>query len=122
MSTNAKCICPMGGDRPCPANCLLRIWHSLPMDQRTKERRRPMVEQLAKQRYTQDAIAIQLSVDQATISRDLETLCTVHNVKGQGKDTLGRKRSTGRPKGSKQSRRGNVAPKHDKARAVVRPL
>jgi hypothetical protein len=30
-------------------------------------------------------------------ARDLETLGTLPNVKGQGKDTLGRKRSTGRP-------------------------
>ena len=36
-----------------------------------------------------------------TVGRDLETLSIVDNVKGQGKDTLGRKKSTGRPKSSK---------------------
>src|SRR6516164_1129831 len=95
-----KCVCPMGGDRTCPDNCFLAAWYSVPEDQRTAERRRPIVEQLAKQGYTQQAIAMQLGVDQATISRDFPTLCIVHNVKGQGKDTLGRTRSTGRPKGS----------------------
>jgi len=63
------------------------------------ERRRPIVEQLAKQGYTQGAIAIQLGVSQNTIHHDLETLSIIDNVKGEGKDTLGRKRSTGRPKG-----------------------
>jgi hypothetical protein len=41
-----------------------------------------------------DAIATQLSVDQRTVGRDLETLGTLPNVKGQGKDTRGRKKST----------------------------
>jgi len=31
---------------------------------------------------------MQLSVDQRTVGRDLETLGTLPNVKGQGKDTL----------------------------------
>src|SRR5262249_10360919 len=103
-----KCVCPMGGDRTCPDNCLLAVWHGMPEDQRTKERRRPIVEQLAKQGYTQQAMATQLGVDQKTISRDLETLGILPNVKGQGKDTRGRKRSTGRPKGS-GGRRGTSA-------------
>jgi transcriptional regulator with XRE-family HTH domain len=100
-----KCICPMGGDRVCPDNCFIAAWHSLPPDQKTKERRRPVVEQLAKQGYTQEAIAMQLGVSQKTISNDIETLVTLTNVKGQGKDTRGRKKSTGRPKGSKKRER-----------------
>ena len=90
-----KCVCPMGGDRTCPDNCIIAAWYELPEDQRTKERRRPLVEQLAKQAYTQEAIARQLGVSQMTISRDIETLNIVFNVKGQGKDTRGRKKSTG---------------------------
>lgn len=93
-----KCVCPMGGDRTCPDDCFIAVWHNLPDDQKTKERRRPIVEALAKQGYVQAAIAMQLGVSQDTVSRDIATLTTVVNVKGQGKDTLGRKRSTGRPK------------------------
>jgi IS30 family transposase len=69
------------------------VWHSLPLDQKTKERRRPKVEALAKQGYTQEAIAMQLGVSQKTISNDFQTLVTATNVKGQGKDTLGRKKA-----------------------------
>src|SRR5215475_7013379 len=107
-----KCVCPMGGDRTCPDNCLLAVWHGMPEDQRTKERRRPLVEQLAKQGYTQDAIVTQLGVSVMTISRDIETFNTLLNVKGQGKDTLGRKKSTGRPRKNKlqPKRRKNVSP------------
>jgi transcriptional regulator with XRE-family HTH domain len=95
----------MGGNRTCPDNCLLAAWYGLPEDQRSKERRRPIVAALAKQGYTQDAIAMQLGVSQYTVSKDLETLLVTNNVKGQGKDTRGRKRSTGRPKGSKRASR-----------------
>jgi transposase len=118
-----KCVCPMGGNRTCPDNCLIAVWYRMPEDQRTKERRRPIVETLRKQGYTQEAIAMQLGVSQKTISNDIETLVTVTNVKGQGKDTLGRKRSTGRPQGSKaprQSTRGRDTPKLDQAREIVR--
>ena len=104
-----KCVCPMGGDRTCPDNCLIAVWHSLPEDQRTKDRRRPMVEALAKQGYTQEAIGIQLGVSHQTIGRDLETLSIVDNVKGQGRDTRGRKKSTGRPKGGRKERIKNTA-------------
>lgn len=111
-----KCVCPMGGDRTCPNDCLMAVWHSLPDDQKTPERRRPIVEQYAKQGYTQEVIAMQLGVGQKTVSRDLETLVAATNVKGQGKDTLGRKKSPGRPKGSK----GHNAPKrHYKEQDIV---
>jgi len=112
-----KCICPMGGDRTCPDNCLWATWHKLPDDQKTKERRLPIIEQLAKQGYTQDAIAMQLGVSQNTIHHDLETLSMIDNVKGQGKDTRGRKRSTGRP-----SRRNVQKPKQDAVQAAVDEL
>jgi predicted transcriptional regulator len=109
----------MGGDRTCPDNCFLAAWYSVPEDQRTAERRRPIVEQLAKQGYTQQAIAMQLGVDQATISRDFTTLCIVHNVQSEeNKDTLGRTRSTGRPKKSSKRKRP-AATKRDMARPEV---
>jgi len=95
---------------------LIAVWHSTPIDQRTKERRRPLVEQLAKQGYTQEAIAIQLGVSQQVISKDYATLLLGGNVKGQGKDTRGRKKSTGRPK----SRRGEQTPITDQAREIIR--
>lgn len=98
-----RCVCPMGGDRTCPDNCLIAAWHGLPDDQRTKARRLPLVEALAKQGYTQQAIAMQLGVSQKTISNDLVTLVTVTNVKGQGKDTKGRKKSTGRRRSRRQT-------------------
>jgi transposase len=107
----------MGGDRTCPDNCFLAAWYGMPEDQRTAQRRRPIVEKLAKQGYTQDAIAMQLGVDQRTVGRDLETLGTLPNVKGHGKDTLGRTRSTGRPKGSSNRKPETRAttPAQDKA-------
>ena len=107
-----KCVCPMGGDRTCPDNCLVGAWHGLPDDQKTKMRRRPIVEVLAKQGYTQETIALQLGVSQPTVQRDLDGLFTVnkpHRPKG------------GRPKGSKRvNTRGRATPKLDKARAIVR--
>jgi IS30 family transposase len=87
----------MGGDRTCPDDCLIGAWHSLPDDQKTLTRRRPIVEQLRKQGYSQEVIATQLGVDQATISRDLEALCIVHNAASPRKDKLGRP-NTGRPR------------------------
>lgn len=113
-----KCICPSGGNRVCPDNCLWATWHKLPDDQKTKERRRPIVKVLREQGYTQEAIALQLGVSHQTVGRDIETLSMMDNVKGQGKDTLGRKRSTGRPKntrkpGEKQKQRSINAKPED---------
>lgn len=99
-----KCICPSGGNRECPDDCFIAVWHTLPDDQKTKARRQPIVGALAKQGYTQEAIALQLGVSHQTVGRDLATLSIVDNVKGQGKDTRGRKKSTGRPKGSGTNR------------------
>jgi hypothetical protein len=115
-----KCVCPMGGDRTCPDDCLIAVWHNLAEDQRTKDRRRPMVETLRKQGYTQDAIAMQLGVTQQTISNDLKTLQIVCNVEERGKDTLGRKRSTGRPKSTtRPERRKNTSATAEAAALLV---
>lgn len=59
---------------------------------------------------------MQLGVSQNTIHHDIETLSTVDNVKGQGKDTRGRKRSTGRPKGTTKTR---TAPTPDNAQRIA---
>jgi hypothetical protein len=108
----------MGGDRVCPDDCLLAAWHSLPDDQKTPARRRPIVEQLAKQGYTQEAIATQLGVSQKTVSNDLQTLVTTTNV-DRGKDTRGRKKSTGRPKGSKKRQAPKPHPRELEAVALA---
>lgn len=56
--------------------------------------------------WSQDKIAEALQVDQATVSRTLGTLCTPHNAGGL--DTLGRKKSPGRPKGKSAAERLKV--------------
>lgn len=88
----------MGGDRTCPDNCLIAVWHSLPEDQRTKQRRRPIVETLAKQGYTESAIAIQLGVSHQTIGRDLNEF--VHDGQTQPRASKRGRKNEGRPKGS----------------------
>ena len=58
-----KCVCPMGGDRTCPDDCLLAVWANLPTNDR-KTRRKPIAEQLYKQGFTMEQIATQLGVSQ----------------------------------------------------------
>ena len=107
-----KCVCPMGGDRACPDDCPLAVWENLPPPARTKEQRRPIVARLQKEGFSQDRIATQLHVTQQTISNDFKTLQIACNVEERGKDTLGRKKSTGRPKENKLNpeRRKNMSP------------
>ena len=62
--------------------------------------RQPIAERLYRQGFTMEAIARQLGVSQGTISGDLATLSETINVEERGMDTRGRKKSTGRPKGS----------------------
>lgn len=68
-----KCVCPMGGDRTCPDDCLLAVWANLPATDR-KTRRKPIAVQLYKQGFTQEQIATQLGVSHQTIGRDIEGL------------------------------------------------
>lgn len=101
-----KCVCPMGGDRTCPDDCLLAVWANMPPSDR-KTRRKSIAEQLFKQGFTQDQIATQLGVGQKTISRDLESLVIV---------TKPARPKGGRPKGSKR----HSAPKrHYKETEIV---
>src|SRR4051812_47304391 len=101
-----RCVCPMGGDRTCPDDCLIAAWHSLPDDQKTKARRVPIVEALAKQGYTQEAIAIQLGVSQYTISMDLRNLLVTNKLKPAKTST--NPKGAGRPKGATARRKNTT--------------
>jgi transposase len=92
----------------------MAVWHSLPDDQKTPARRRPIVEQYNKQGYTQEVIAMQLGVSQATITRDLGNLFSVNKLKHT--KTASNPKGAGRPKGSK----GHGTPKrHYQADDIV---
>ena len=113
-----KCVCPMGGDRDCPGDCTYVKWAALSKSDQ-KAQRRMFVAELHAKKYSQEQIGRMLDVAQKTVSRDLETLVTVTNVQtDRGTDTLGRKKSTGRPKENKlnPNRRKNTSP-HAKAAA-----
>ena len=56
-----KCVCPMGGDRACPDDCLLAVWANMPPDDR-KTQRKSIAEKLYKQNFTMEQIATQLGV------------------------------------------------------------
>jgi DeoR/GlpR family transcriptional regulator of sugar metabolism len=71
-----------------------------------KAQRKQRAETLFKQGFSQEQIAVLFGVSQSTIRDDLATLVETTNVKGQGKDTLGRKKSTGRPRNSGTKRAG----------------
>jgi hypothetical protein len=62
-------------------------------------KRKPIAERLYRQGFTMETIATQLGVHHSQIVRDLKDICGDRtNVKDRGTDTLGRKKSTGRPK------------------------
>jgi hypothetical protein len=108
----------MGGDRTCPNDCPLAIWQGLSPDDR-KAKRKPIAERLYQQGHTMEAIATQLGVTHKTISLDLKDICTSGtNVSDRGTDTLGRKKSSGRPKGSTKPRRKITDPHKDKIVAM----
>lgn len=90
-----------------PENCPLTAWAALSPSER-KLQRQPLARKLYGQGFSPENIASQFGVDARTIYRDLETFDSVSNVKGDGKDTLGRKKSTGRPKGSKARRKNEL--------------
>ena len=97
-----KCVCPMGGDRTCPDDCLLAVWANLPADDR-KARRKPIAEQLYKQGFTMEQIATQLGVTHATISNDLREFVSDLQIKKPSK-TATNPKGAGRPKGKRQTR------------------
>jgi hypothetical protein len=73
------------------------MWADMSPDDR-KAQRKPVAEKLYRQGFTMEAIATQLAVDQATISRDLSNLCSVHKLKPA--KTASNPKGAGRPKGS----------------------
>lgn len=90
-----KCVCPMGGDRTCPDDCLLALWANMPPADR-KAQRKPIAEKLYKQNFTMEQIATQLGVTTWTISKDLKEFSPeVKTSRPKG----------GRPKGSKPKRK-----------------
>jgi hypothetical protein len=84
-----------------PENCPLTAWTALSPNAR-KVKRQALAEQLYRQGFTMEQIGTQFGVSEKTISKDLEHYTSGYNVKGQGKDTLGRQKSPGRPKDSKK--------------------
>jgi IS30 family transposase len=117
-----KCVCPMGGDRTCPDDCVLSVWANLAPTDR-KAQRKPIAEQLYKQGFTMESIATQLGVNHGTISRDLREFVHDAQIKKPAK-TASNPKGAGRPKGKKsESRRGEMpAPVTKQAREIVRPL
>jgi hypothetical protein len=101
-----KCVCPMGGDRTCPDNCLLAKWWQLSPAERTEQYRKPMAEKLYSQGYTMEAIATQLGVGTKTISRDLENFVIV--TKSKPAKTARNPKGAGRPKGKKSKRKAKA--------------
>jgi transposase len=100
-----KCVCPSGGNRTCPDDCLLAVWHNLsPAGQ--KARRKPLAEQLYKQGYTMEAIATQLGVNHSTIVRDLREFVHDAQIKKPAK-TATNPKGAGRPKGKRSRRHRN---------------
>jgi transposase len=105
-----RCVCPMGGDRECPASCPLAVWAGLSLTDR-KAQRKPVAEKLYQQGFTMEQIATQLSVSAETISQDLK------GFQETGKPP---RPKGGRPKGSKKSR--HVVPTPHKMQDQVTAL
>src|SRR5262245_27867992 len=93
-----KCVCPMGGDRTCPDDCLIAKCHNLPVKDR-KAQRKVYAEQLYKQKYTMEQIATQLGVAKGTISKDLAGV--VSNGNNSERPSKRGRKGEGRPKGKK---------------------
>jgi DNA-binding XRE family transcriptional regulator len=109
----------MGGDRDCPDDCTYVKWSNLSKADQ-KAQRRDFVAELRAKKYSQEQIGRMLGVSQQTISNDFLTLPITSNVQtDRGTDTLGRKKSTGRPKGSKQRRKNESAAAENAAKQIV---
>lgn len=113
-----KCVCPMGGDRTCPDDCLLAVWQNLPANDR-KKRRKPIAEALYKQSFTMAQIATQLGVSEKTISLDLAGILTLGKNSNPTK-TATNPKGAGRPKGKRSAPKPPKAhPTHDQIVAVA---
>jgi hypothetical protein len=63
-------VCPMGGDRTCPDDCPLAMWHGLSLKER-KKKRKSFSQRLYQDGYTLEEIAVRLGFKKSTISNDL---------------------------------------------------
>lgn len=117
-----KCICPMGGDRACPDDCPVAKWETLSTADR-KAQRQTIAKAMHKRGMTPERIAKEQNVGIATVYRDLDISHDDKCRNDRGADTLGRKKSPGRPKGKtsgkRENKRGKETPQLDKAFAVV---
>src|SRR4249920_3866670 len=95
-----KCVCPMGGDRTCPDDCLLAVWANMSESER-KTKRKAIAEALYKQNFRMEQIATQLGVAQSTITEDLRSLSTIDKLPPRT-SKRGRK-GEGRPKGKRSA-------------------
>jgi uncharacterized protein YerC len=94
------------------------VWADLKPDDR-KAQRKSIAERLYKQKFTMEAIATQLGVNHATISRDLKEFVQPAQTQDR-KSTRGRT-NEGRPKGSRllPERRKNTSVPAEKAAAEI---
>jgi hypothetical protein len=80
-----------------PENCPLTAWTALSPSERRLQRQ-PLARKLHEQGFTPEAISEQFGVSLATTYRDLDISRDEKCRDDRGTDTLGRKKSTGRPK------------------------
>ena len=111
-----KCVCPMGGNRTCPDDCLLAIWAGLSSTDR-KTQRKSVAEKLYGQGFTMEQIATQLGVSKMQISRDLSN-CNI-GLQLKPAKTATNPRGAGRPKGSKKSQAPRPHYKEDEVTALA---
>jgi transposase len=93
----------MSADVRCgPENCPLTAWTALSPSDR-KLQRQPLARKLQEQGFTPEQIATQFGVSIPTIYRDLD-ISHGDKCRDRGTDTLGRKKSTGRPRSETNQR------------------
>lgn len=101
-----------------PKNCAILEFSMLTPAQK-REQRKAKAEQLYKQGFTEQQIAYQFGVSTETVSQDLKTFSGDRKMSERGKDTLGRKKSTGRPKGSTKRAAPTPHKKQDQVEALM---
>ena len=104
-------VCPMGGDRTCPDDCPLAMWHGLSLKER-KKKRKSFSQRLYQDGYTLEEIAVRLGFKKSTISNDLAEFSK--NGKLKHDKTASNPKGAGRPKGKKSA----PSPQTDKDRGV----
>jgi predicted ArsR family transcriptional regulator len=92
-------FCKMSVDQKCgPENCPIITFSDLtPAEQRNRQKQ--IIEQMWQRGFSQKHIAKHLGIGQAAVSRALAALSTMDNASQPRTDSLGRRASTGRPRG-----------------------